>query len=68
MFFPFFQKFLKKIMFIRIADYVTKNKLLNDNQYGFREQRSTYMSLLQLLDKVTNELDNYHYSIYVFLD
>ena len=26
------------------------------------------MALLQLLDKVTNELDNHHYSIGVFLD
>ena len=38
-------------MFNRITDFVTKNKILNDNQHGFREQRSTYMALLQLLDK-----------------
>ena len=55
-------------MFNRIIDFVTKNKILNDNQYGFREQRSTYMALLQLLDKVTNELDNNYYSVEVFLD
>ena len=55
-------------MFNRITDFVTKNKILNDNQYGFREQRSTYMALLQLLDKVTNELDHNHISIGVFLD
>ena len=47
-------------MFNRITDFVTRNKILNDNQYGFKEQRSTYMTLLQLLDKVTNELDNNH--------
>ena len=55
-------------MYKKITDFVTKNKILNDNQYGFREQRSTYMALLQLLDKVTNELDNNYYSIEVFLD
>ena len=60
--------FFQKIMFNRITDFVTKNKILNDNRYGFREQRSTYMALLQLLGKVTNELDNNHYSIRVFLN
>ena len=39
-------------MFNRITDFVTKKEILNDNQYGFREQRSTYMALDQLLDKV----------------
>ena len=55
-------------MFNRIIDFVTKYKILNDNQYGFREQRSTYVALLQLLNNVTNELDNNHYSVRVFLD
>ena len=55
-------------MFHRITDFVTKNKILNDIQYGFREQRTTYTVLLQLLDKVINELDNNHYSVGVFLD
>ena len=50
-------------MFHRIFDYITKNQILNDNQYEFREQRSTYMVLLQLLDKATNEFDNNHYPV-----
>ena len=65
---PVFSKILEKIMCNRITDFVTKNKMLNENQFGFRGQRSTYMELLQLLDKVTNELDNNHYSVGVFLD
>ena len=55
-------------MFNRIIDFVTKNKILNDNHYGFREQRSTYRALLQLLNKVTNEFDNNYYSVGVILD
>ena len=57
-------------MFNRNTAFVTKNKILNDIEriYGFREQRSTYMALLQLLDKVRNELDNNHYSVESFLD
>ena len=50
-------------MFNIITDSLTKNKILNDNQYEFRGQGTTYMALLQLLDKVTNELDNNHYSV-----
>ena len=63
---PVFSKILENIMFNRITDLVTKNIILDVNQYGFREKTSTYMELLQLLDKVTNELDHNHYSVGVF--
>ena len=53
-------------MFNGITDFVTKNKILNDNQYGYSEQKSTYMALLQLLDKAANELDHNHYPLGVF--
>ena len=55
-------------MHTRITDFITKHKILSDNQYGFRAQRSTYMALLQLMDRVTYELDNKQYSIGIFLD
>ena len=42
--------------------------MISENQYGFREKRSTYMALFKLIDKVSNEMDNKQFSIGLFLD
>ena len=36
--------------------------------YGFRENHSTYMALLKILDQISQEIDNHKYSIGLFLD
>ena len=39
------------------------------NQDGFyRENHSTYMALLNLVDKITNELDNKQFLLGIFID
>ena len=38
------------------------------NQYGFRENHSTYMALLKIHDQISQEIDNYKSSIGLFLD
>ena len=34
---PFFPKILEKLMYNRLLNYINDNKVLVDNQYGFRE-------------------------------
>ena len=41
-----FSKLLESLMHIRITEFINKNKILSENQYGFPEKRSTYMALL----------------------
>ena len=42
-------------MYNRLLNYLTVNKILSDNQYGFHEGHSTKMALLHL---ITEGLDN----------
>ena len=42
--------------------------LFAKNQYGFRENHSTYMALLNLVDDISEELNNKNHSIGVFID
>ena len=61
-----FQKFLKK-MYIRLFDFVTKNKIVSLHQYGFMPNRSTYMAINDLYCKISDDLDNKHHSLGIFL-
>ena len=55
-------------MYNRIRDFLTKNKVLTENQYGFREKHSTHLALLKLVDDISEEIDQGNYSIGVFID
>jgi len=55
-------------MHTRFYDFFLSNQLLNDNQYGFRPEHSTYMALLRLIDKVSQKMDDKFYSVGIFLD
>ena len=45
-------------MYNRLIDYHNKNDILCHNQYGFRENHSTYIALLNMIDDISNELNN----------
>ena len=49
-----FSKFLEKIAYIRLINYIDKHKLLANNQYGFRKNHSTSLALLLLHDKISS--------------
>ena len=55
---PQFSKVLEKLFENRLLNYVEKNNVLNENQYGFRRNRSTTIALLDLSQKVSTFLDN----------
>lgn len=65
---PLFSKILEKIMYKRLSSYLELNKFLTDKQYGFRENHSTYMALIELIDKISDELDNKKISLGIFID
>ena len=65
---PSISKILEKIMYIRRFDFVSKNEILSPHQYGFRPNRSTYMAINDLYCKITDDLDNNHHSLGIFLD
>ena len=38
------------------------------NQFGFRNNHSTYMAVLSLIDDISNELNNKNHSVGIFID
>ena len=55
-------------MYNRLLNYLTLNKILVENKFGFRQGHSTYMALLKLVNDITEELDKVNCSIGIFID
>jgi retron-type reverse transcriptase len=48
--------------------FVDKHNLLSENQYGFRNKRSTCAALIELIDQITNSIDKNKTTIGIFID
>ena len=55
-------------MYNRLLSFLNKCKIINKNQFGFRNNHSTYMALLIMLDNIRNALDNGECAVDIFLD
>ena len=65
---PCFSKFLERIIYNRIINYLNDFNVLCDNQYGFRKNRSPSLALIDLCDKMSSAFDRREHAIGVFLD
>ena len=65
---PQFSKILEKLFAHRLEDFMEKQKLLSDQQYGFRSNRSTTMAVMELVDKISSNTHNNDYTIGLFID
>ena len=65
---PVFSKLFEKVMYKRFLDYLIRYKILYEFQFGFRYGHSTYMSLIILIDKISNALENGEYVLGLYLD
>ena len=63
-----FSKILEKLMYDRLLAFLNKNDILNKYQFGFRNNHSTYMALVILLENLRNALDNGECAVGIFLD
>ena len=55
-------------MYKRLLSFTIASNILANNQYGFSENHSPFMALLNLVDQITNELDNKQFSLGIFID
>ena len=55
-------------MYDRLLTFLNKNDILNKYQFGFRNNHSTYMALVILLENLRNALDNGECAIGIFVD
>ena len=55
-------------MYNRLLSFLNKCKIMNKNQFGFRNNHSTYMALMIMLENISNALDNGECAVIIFLD
>ena len=48
---PSFSKFLEKVVYSRLCNYLCKLEILCDNQFSFRKNHSTSLALIDLYEK-----------------
>ena len=65
---PCFSKILERIMYNTLYEYLTKNNLLFDNQFGFRKGHSTEHALIELVNRIYNSFNENRYTLGVFTD
>ena len=56
------------VLYYLLYLFITASNILANNQYGFRENHSIYMALSNLVDQITNELDNKQFLLGIFID
>ena len=61
-------KVFEKVRYSRLSSFLERNKILLNNQFGFRKHHSTYMALMILLDKIVKALENDDNVIGIYLD
>ena len=42
-------------MYKSLLDFLNKNEMLVKNKFGFREKHSTYMAILDVVDKISQK-------------
>ena len=63
-----FSKILEKLLSNRLLNFLNKCDILNKYQFGFRNNHSTYMAFVILLENLYNALDKGECAIGIFLD
>ena len=63
-----FHKILEKLIYSRIINFIEKNDLLCENQFGFRKNSSTILAINSIYDKFINNIDQNLYTCCLFLD
>ena len=63
-----FSKIYERLAYNRLLNFLLKNNALFKYQFGFRDQHSTELALILLIDKITSAIDNNEFTLAVFLE
>ena len=58
----------RKTMTKRLTQFIERNKILSNHQYGFRENRSTEHAVIDFVDRITQAIEQGKFSVGIFLD
>ena len=65
---PQISKIFEKIINKQLISFLNKYNILNKHQYGFRENHSTKMALIDLINNILNSIDDGEVVLGMFLD
>ena len=65
---PVFSKIFEKVIYKRMYDYLEKNKLIYNCQFGFSANHSTNHALISMTEKLKTLLDSKHIVAGVYID
>ena len=65
---PQFSKILEKVFKKRLDSFINKYNLLSNSQYGFRNNRSTALAPIDLIENIKSAIDERKVTIGVFID
>ena len=63
-----FGKILERLIYDQMMSFIKKHSILFVYQYGFRQKHSTTLALVDIIDKIKNNLDENKFGIGIFLD
>ena len=63
-----FPKIIERLMYNRLLNFINRQKIFNQNQFGFRNYHSTCMALMILVENLVDALDNGNCAVGIFLD
>ena len=64
---PVISKIVEKCMYKQLYHYFQQNNMFSANQYGFRTGHCTEYAALEIIDRVTTQLDNKDIPLNIFL-
>ena len=65
---PQFSKRLERVFHKRLMSFLDKKYILYKSQYGFRKNMSTSLAILELVEEITNAIDDCKSTVGVFID
>ena len=65
---PSISKIFEKVILLQLTEYLDKNNILHQNQYGFRKSHSTELASLHLVDYIYYTMDANEIPLNVYID
>ena len=65
---PQFSKLLEKLYNKRLMQFLNVNNVIYNSQYGFRQNHSTELAVLEMVEKISDALDKKMFSVGLFID
>jgi retron-type reverse transcriptase len=63
-----FNRIFEKVMYERLKKFLEKYNILYENQYGFREKRSTQHAIIDIVNQIQTNMDKNMYACGIFID